>query len=111
MIDVGEAQDSTWVPVLDLNESQVDQPQAVNVHGEDLIIFRHSDRYVAMDRWCPHQNGDLAEGCIEAKALECPLHGFMFSVDTGRGVNCPGLNVRVHEVQVENGVLSVRLKR
>ena len=104
------AQDSTWVTVLDLAESPLDQPQPVNVHGEDLIIFRHGERYVSMDRWCPHQNGDLAGGQIVGRALKCPLHGFMFSVDAGRGLNCPGFNLRVHDVQVENGFLSVRLK-
>lgn len=104
------AQDSTWVTVLDLAESPLDQPQPVNVHGEDLIIFRHGERYVSMDRWCPHQNGDLAGGQIVGRALKCPLHGFMFSVDAGRGLNCPGFKLRVHDVQVENGFLSVRLK-
>ena len=98
------------VPVLDLNECPVDQPRAVSVEGEDLIILRHGDRYVAMDRWCPHLGGDLAEGRILGRAVKCPLHGFMFSVDGGRGLNCP-YKVRVHEIQVENGVLSVRLKR
>jgi nitrite reductase/ring-hydroxylating ferredoxin subunit len=103
------AHDSTWVKVLDLEESPVDQPQPVTVEGRDLIIFRHGERYVLMDRWCPHQNGDLAEGQVIGRALKCPLHGFMFSVDAGRGLNCPGFTLRVHEVRVENGYLSVRL--
>jgi nitrite reductase/ring-hydroxylating ferredoxin subunit len=64
-----------------------------------------------MDRWCPHSDGDLAKGRVLGKALKCPLHGFMYSVDTGRGVNCPGFAVTVHEVRVDGGVLSVRLHR
>ena len=102
--------DSSWLEVLDLNLTPLDQLRAVNVNGEDLLIFRHGDRYVAMDRWCPHQNADMAEGRIVGRALKCPLHGFMFSLDSGRGLNCPGFNVRVHDVQVENGCLRVRLK-
>jgi nitrite reductase/ring-hydroxylating ferredoxin subunit len=102
--------DSTWVPVLNLGESPVDGPQAVTVNGEDLIILRHGERYVAINRWCPHQGGDLAAGRVLGKAIKCPLHGFMFSMDTGRGLNCGGFHAKVHEVQVENGVLSVRRK-
>jgi nitrite reductase/ring-hydroxylating ferredoxin subunit len=100
-----------WVSVLDLNEASLDAPQAVEVAGEDLVILRHADRYVAMDRWCPHERGDLAEGRVLGRALKCPLHGFMFSLDAGRGLNCRGFQVTVHEVKVEDGVLSVRLAR
>lgn len=33
----------------------------------------------------------------------------MFSLETGRGVNCSGFEVKVYEVKIEGGVLSVRL--
>lgn len=102
-------EEASWEEVLDLNETPVDQPQVVKVKGTDLVIIRQGDRYLAMDRWCPHQDGDMAEGRIVGKALKCPLHGFMFSLDHGRGLNCPGFNLRVHDVHVENGRLSVRL--
>jgi nitrite reductase/ring-hydroxylating ferredoxin subunit len=102
-------QESGWIMVLDLNVCHVDQPKPVDVAGKELIIFRYGDRYVAMDRWCPHRNGDLTDGRIIGRALKCPLHGFMFSVENGLGVNCGDFHVKVHEVQVENGQLSVRL--
>jgi nitrite reductase/ring-hydroxylating ferredoxin subunit len=105
------AAESVWLPVLDLGTTGLDAPRAVEVEGVELVVLRQGDRYVAMDRWCPHSDGDLAKGRVLGKALKCPLHGFMYSVDTGRGVNCPGFAVRVHEVRVDGGVLSVRLKR
>ena len=105
------AAESAWLPVLDLGTTGLDVPRAVEVEGVELVVLRQGDRYVAMDRWCPHSDGDLAKGRVLGKALKCPLHGFMYSVDTGRGVNCPGFAVTVHEVRVDGGVLSVRLKR
>ncbi len=101
--------EGSWFPALDLNETPLDGIRAVNVNGVDLVIVRQGDRYLAMDRWCPHQDGDMSEGRIVGKALKCPLHGFMFSLDHGRGLNCPGFNLRVHEINMENGRLSVRL--
>jgi len=103
------SQNSEWVTLLNVNESPLDHPLAVSIHGNDIIIFRYGGHYVAMDRWCPHQNGDLGQGRVLGKAIKCPLHGFMFSVETGRGTNCGGFSVRVHEIQLENGLLSVRL--
>lgn len=105
------AAESAWLPVLDLGATDLDAPRAVEVEGVELVVLRQGDRYVAMDRWCPHSDGDLAKGRVLGKALKCPLHGFMYSVDTGRGVNCPGFAVTVHEVRVDGGVLSVRLHR
>ena len=102
---------SAWVPVLDLAATPLDAPRPVEVEGVELVLLRQGERYVAMDRWCPHSDGDLAQGRLLGKALKCPLHGFMYSVDTGRGVNCPGFAVKVHEVRVDGDLLSVRLER
>jgi nitrite reductase/ring-hydroxylating ferredoxin subunit len=84
--------------------------RAVEVAGRPLVVLRHGDDYAALDRWCPHQEGDLAQGRVLAKALKCPLHGYMFSLDTGRGLNCRGYNALVHEVQVVDGMLQVRFR-
>jgi nitrite reductase/ring-hydroxylating ferredoxin subunit len=100
-----------WIPVLDLDVAALEAPRAVTVEGVELVVLRQGDRYVAMDRWCPHSYADLAQGRVLGKALKCPLHGFMYSVDTGRGVNCPGFAVQVYEVRVDSGGLSVRLDR
>jgi len=102
---------SAWVPLVGIDAADLASPRAVEVEGVDLVVLRQGERYVAMDRWCPHSDGDLAKGRVLGKALKCPLHGFMYSVDTGRGMNCPGFSVRVYEVRVDDGVLTVRLDR
>lgn len=103
--------ESGWTAVLDLKQTPFSKTLAMQVEGEDLIIFRCGDGYVAMDRWCPHLRSDLVFGRVTGNAMKCTLHGFMFSAESGRGLNCPGFNVRVHELRVEDGVISVRLRR
>lgn len=100
-----------WMPVFDLKQTPFSKTLAVQVAGEDVIIFRCGGGYVAMDRWCPHRRGDLVFGRVTGNAMKCTLHGFMFSAESGHGLNCPGFNVRVHELRVEDGVISVRLRR
>jgi nitrite reductase/ring-hydroxylating ferredoxin subunit len=109
----GEEQAATaeWVPLPELDLVDLQAPRAVEVGGVELVVLRQGERYVALDRWCPHAEGDLAKGRVLGKALKCPLHGFMFNLDHGRGINCPGFAVAVHEVRVDDGVLSVRLRR
>jgi nitrite reductase (NADH) small subunit len=108
---ISEDEERPWVEVLNLDETPLERMRAVNVDGEDLVILRQGDQYTAVDRWCPHKKGDMAEGRILGKAFKCPLHGFMFSLNNGRGLNCPGFNLSVHEVRVEAGRLSVRLEK
>jgi nitrite reductase (NADH) small subunit len=103
------AGDPTWIRVVDLNECPDSSVFSVRVQEKDVAIFRNGNSYIAMDRWCPHLQGDLGAGCIIGKAVKCPLHGFMFSVDTGRGLNCPGFNVNLYQVRVDENILSVRM--
>jgi nitrite reductase/ring-hydroxylating ferredoxin subunit len=101
-----------WLPVLAESELQDDQPRAVRVGGERLVVVRHNGRCVIVDRFCPHEHGDLAQGRILANSLKCPLHGFMYSLDNGRGINCRGrFSVRLHDVQVQDGMVRVRLSQ
>ena len=101
---------TVFVQIWDLNEAPVEGPVSVKVEDRELVLLRRGDTLVAMDRWCPHQQGDMAAGRVVGRGLKCPLHGFIFSVDTGRGLNCPGFNLSVHDLNVKDGLVSVRLK-
>jgi nitrite reductase/ring-hydroxylating ferredoxin subunit len=102
--------DAEWVEIPDGGGAGAAPLQAIEVGGEELVLVRAGERYVAMDRWCPHQEGDLAQGRVLGGTLKCPLHGYMFSLDTGRGLNCRGFNTRVHEAQVADGMVQIRLR-
>jgi len=99
-----------WHPALPADELPAGAIRAVEVAGRALVVVRQGDRYVVMDRWCPHQEGDLAAGRVLGGTLKCPLHGYMFSLDTGRGLNCRGYNARLHEAQVTDGMVEIRLR-
>lgn len=58
----------------------------VTAAGRDwVIVVEHA---AAVDRWCPHQDADMARGSVAGRALKCPLHGFLFDTRSGRGMNC-----------------------
>ena len=37
--------------------------------------------------------------------VRCPLHVFTFKLSDGKGVNCPGFQLKVYEIEEKNGVL------
>ena len=102
---------ATWHVVLPADEIPIGAIRAVEVAGAPLVVIRLGDACVVTDRWCPHEGGDMAEGRVLGRALKCPLHGYMFSLDHGRGLNCRGYNARLHETRVDEGMLQVRLRQ
>ncbi|MEV6181671.1 bifunctional 3-phenylpropionate/cinnamic acid dioxygenase ferredoxin subunit [Streptomyces sp. NPDC052016] len=80
----------------------VDPPVSV-FHTDDGEVF-------AIDDTCTHQDASLADGWLEGREVECPLHASKFDLGTG-AVDAPPARrpVRTHEVLVEDGMVYVRL--
>jgi 3-phenylpropionate/trans-cinnamate dioxygenase ferredoxin subunit len=74
----------------------------VNCRGEILAV---EDR-------CSHDDGDLMEGEIddEACTVECPRHGSVFDLHTGKPMNLPAyVPIDTFPVAVEDGVIKVEV--
>jgi phenylpropionate dioxygenase-like ring-hydroxylating dioxygenase large terminal subunit len=68
-----------WTPVLPVTEIE-DKPVAVELAGENLVVFRNSrgEIGVLLDG-CPHRGAALSLGYVtENGCLECPYHGWQF---------------------------------
>ncbi|MCI3242625.1 MULTISPECIES: bifunctional 3-phenylpropionate/cinnamic acid dioxygenase ferredoxin subunit [Streptomyces] len=80
----------------------IDPPVSV-FHTDDGEVF-------AIDDTCTHQDASLADGWLEGREVECPLHASKFALETG-AVDAPParLPVRTHEVVIEDGMVYVRL--
>jgi nitrite reductase/ring-hydroxylating ferredoxin subunit len=52
--------------------------------GEEILLIKRNDGVVALQALCPHQYAPLIGGEIDDDGcLECPLHGWRFSLATG----------------------------
>ena len=71
----------------------------------DVLVARVGTDYVAMEDACNHAGASLYEGSMIAGTVACPLHGYMFSLKNGRGLNCRGYNARLHAVRVVDGIV------
>src|SRR5687768_18079000 len=64
-----------WQPVALVDGMQGERPvKAVRVFGEDLVLFRHENRYGLLERHCAHRGADLAYGRLEDGGLRCSFH-------------------------------------
>jgi nitrite reductase/ring-hydroxylating ferredoxin subunit len=78
--------------------------------GRDIVVFRINDSLYGTQRFCPHQRFPLDQGQVIGKIIKCGLHGYMFDLETGEGVNCPGYEIVVYSVEQSNDELYLVLK-
>ncbi|MCG5213852.1 bifunctional 3-phenylpropionate/cinnamic acid dioxygenase ferredoxin subunit [Streptosporangium sp. KLBMP 9127] len=74
-----------------------------------IALFNVEGEIFAIDDTCTHQDASLADGWLEGRTIECPLHSSCFDLRTGIPTGLPARRpVRVHQVIIENGVIYVR---
>jgi 3-phenylpropionate/trans-cinnamate dioxygenase ferredoxin component len=84
------------------------------VEWEDLEIgvFNCDGRILAIEDRCSHDNGTLAEGELDSEActVECPRHGSLFDLRTGKPLTLPAyVPVDTFPVVVEDGVIKLEV--
>jgi 3-phenylpropionate/trans-cinnamate dioxygenase ferredoxin component len=78
--------------------------------GRKIGVFNCGGAYHAIEDRCSHDDGPLAEGEFDASActVECPRHGSLFDVTTGRPKTLPAYQpVETFPVSVEDGMVKV----
>lgn len=69
-----------------------------------VAVFRTSDdRLFALDDRCPHKGGPLSEGIVHGDRVTCPLHNWVFDMNSGQAQGADSGVVRTYPVVVENG--------
>ena len=96
-----------YVVVARAGDIPVGQGALVEREGFAVAVFNAGGgRFYATSPICPHEDGPLGEGWVEAGAVVCPWHGFDFDLATGRcrvdaELSVPVYPVRVRDEQVE----------
>jgi UDP-MurNAc hydroxylase len=67
---------------------------------ERIVVEAYGTRY-SIDRFCPHQGGDLREGWLaDGRLWTCPRHRWQFALD--KGGQCLTSNGSIHAICLEN---------
>ena len=91
-------------------------PGAVKrVEWEDLeiMVVNCNGEFLAMEDRCSHDDGDLADGEIDVERcmVECPRHGSLFDLRTGKPKTLPAYEpVETFPVSVEDGLIKVEVE-
>ena len=76
-----------------------------------IAVFRTSaDEVFALEDRCPHKAGPLSQGIVHGKAVTCPLHNWVISLESGAAQGADQGRVRTFPLRIENGRLLLALE-
>jgi nitrite reductase/ring-hydroxylating ferredoxin subunit len=104
---------SEWHELSEIHAEETEFPVAATVNGADIVIFKNAESYYGVQRYCPHQDADFVSRSAimgNGKMLRCTLHGFVFKLDTGKGVNAGQHCLDIYEIKREGSQLQARKK-
>jgi nitrite reductase (NADH) small subunit/3-phenylpropionate/trans-cinnamate dioxygenase ferredoxin subunit len=100
---------SSFVTVAQVDEIPPGTGRTVEVNGIWIAVFNVGGTYYAIDNTCPHAGGPLGEGKLCGTVVECPWHGWKFSVVSGQREGNPNFEVACCQVRVEGNDVQVTL--
>ena len=82
---------TTKLSVCPASELPAGQMRLVEHEGRKIGVFNCDGTLYAIEDRCSHDNGPLAEGEFDASTctVECPRHGSLFDLTTGRPKTLP----------------------
>ncbi|MFC1537442.1 Rieske (2Fe-2S) protein [Gemmatimonadota bacterium] len=73
-----------YLKVAELNECMEGVPRHIEVEGRAVLLVKAEGGLFAVDDTCTHEDASLAEGFIEGTTIECPRHGAVFDLQSGK---------------------------
>ncbi|MFB9949542.1 nitrite reductase small subunit NirD [Rhizobium puerariae] len=103
--------DMNWIAIGDLSDIPLRGARCVKTPQGKIAVFRTAENEVfAIEDHCPHKNGPLSQGIVHGKAVTCPLHNWVISLETGKALGADEGEVRTVPVKNEDGKLFIALE-
>jgi NADPH-dependent 2,4-dienoyl-CoA reductase/sulfur reductase-like enzyme/nitrite reductase/ring-hydroxylating ferredoxin subunit len=83
-----------------------------HVDQDAVLLVRAGSDVFAIDAFCSHYHGPLADGLVVDNSVRCPWHHACFDLATGEAMRAPALSpLSVWQVEQDAGRIVVRRKR
>ncbi|PZO63515.1 MAG: nitrite reductase (NAD(P)H) small subunit [Paracoccus denitrificans] len=93
--------------LVDIGTIEEIPPQGARVvrtkHGCIAVFRAADDQIYALDDRCPHKGGPLSEGIVTGGRVTCPLHNWVFDLNTGEAQGADSGRVQTYPVHVQAG--------
>jgi nitrite reductase (NADH) small subunit len=101
----------SWIDVGALADIPLQGARVVKTPSGCIALFRAADDHVfALNDRCPHKGGPLSEGIVHGHQVTCPLHAWVFDLNTGAAQGADIGQVLTYPAKVEAGRVYLELK-
>lgn len=85
------------------------EPFGVKLGEQCVALYKVDDEIFATDNICSHAFAMLSDGFLDGHVIECPLHGAMFDVRSGKCQSGSYKDIKAFEVYLRDGEVYVNL--
>ena len=94
----------SWIDIGALEDIPLRGARKVKTKEGCIAVFRTDEETVfATSNVCPHKQGPLNEGIVHGNKVTCPLHNWVFDLETGQAQGADEGSIETFQVRVENG--------
>jgi nitrite reductase (NADH) small subunit len=95
---------SDWIDIGSIDAIPRRGARCVNTPAGKIAVFRtQEDQVFALENRCPHKQGPLSEGIVHGASVTCPLHNWVFDLETGKATGADEGQVRTYPIRVTDG--------
>ncbi|SDK75438.1 nitrite reductase small subunit NirD [Aliiruegeria lutimaris] len=95
---------TTWIDIGALDDIPARGARVVKTAFGCVAIFRTGeDQVFALEDRCPHKGGPLSEGIVHGQSVTCPLHNWVFNLETGLAQGSDEGAVPTYPARIEQG--------
>ena len=100
-----------WIEIGTIDDIPLRGARCVKTPLGKIGVFRTAENEVfAIEDHCPHKGGPLTQGIVHGKAVTCPLHNWVISLETGRALGADEGAVKTIPLRNIEGQLSIMLE-
>ncbi len=100
-----------WIDVCSVEDVPFQGSRIVKTPEGCLALFKTSAGEVfALNDECPHKQGPLSQGMVHDKFVTCPLHSWVFSLETGEAQGADVGKVETQPVRIVEGRVELGLQ-
>ena len=93
----------SWIDICAIGDIPLRGARKIKTALGCVAVFRTDmEEVFAVTNSCPHKGGPLSEGIVHGQSVTCPLHNWVFDLNTGQAKGEDGA-ITTFPVQVREG--------
>ncbi|WP_171124612.1 MULTISPECIES: nitrite reductase small subunit NirD [unclassified Ruegeria] len=92
----------SWIDIGHIDDIPLRGARVVKTPVGCVALFRTAeDEVFAASDTCPHKGGPLSEGIVHGQSVTCPLHNWVFDLNSGQAQGADEGQIATYSVQLD----------